>query len=89
MTFLAAVLRDSEAASLLPQRRRLLRSHEKLNNRIKGPSEKWGQIFVLFLSFPQQMAVRSCKDQPLCVQRRANGRLIISERVESAVQLQP
>lgn len=31
------------------------------------------------------MAVRSCKDQPLCVHRRANGRLIISERVESAV----
>lgn len=53
MTFLAAVLRDSEAASRLPQRRRLLRSHEKLSNRIKGPSEKWGQIFCfLFFFFP-------------------------------------
>lgn len=35
------------------------------------------------------MAVRSCKEQPLCVHRLANGRLIISERAESAVQRQP
>lgn len=59
------------------------RKAEQQNQR--GPVKSGGR-YLLYVFLGKWLSDHA--DQPLCVQRLGNGRLIVSERVESAEQLQ-
>lgn len=81
MTFLAAVLRDGVAATTEMMTVMPLLKAEQQNERTK-----W-KVGADICFFSLQIVVRLCKEQPLCFQRLANGRLIISEQVQSAASM--